>query len=87
MKELHARASVVWRSHEKRGRQPEKRKERISFFAPLSSRAFSHGTFISYSKVYLFKLVSLFIDLHFRITQAVREVKNGPSKGEKTFSV
>ena len=34
MKELHARASVVWRSHEKRGRQPGKRKERISFYAP-----------------------------------------------------
>ena len=36
---------------------------------------------------YLFKLVSLIIDLHFRITQAAREVKNGPSKGEKTFRV
>ena len=36
---------------------------------------------------YLFKLVSLIIDLHFRITRAAREVKNGPSKGEKTFSV
>ena len=31
--------SVVRRSREKRGRQLEKRKERISFFAPLSSRA------------------------------------------------
>ena len=31
--------------------------------------------------------MSLIIDPHFRITQAAREVKNGPSKGEKTFSV
>ena len=37
--------------------------------------------------LYLFKLVSLIIDLHFRITQVAREVKNGPSKREKTFSV
>lgn len=32
-------------------------------------------------------LASLIIDLHFRITRAAREVKNGPSKGEKTLSV
>ena len=40
---MHARESGEAARRAKRGRQPEKKKERLSFFVPLPSRAISHA--------------------------------------------
>ena len=45
---MHARERRVRRK--KRGRQPEKTKESVSFFVPLPSRAFSHARFARRTK-------------------------------------
>ena len=45
---MHARERRAKRK--KRGRQPEKTKESLSFFGPLPSRAFSHARFARRTK-------------------------------------
>ena len=45
---MHARERRVRRK--KRGQQPEKIKESLSFFVPLASRAFSHARFARRTK-------------------------------------
>ena len=45
---MHARERRA--THKKRGRQPEKIKESLSFFVPLPSRAFGHARFARRTK-------------------------------------
>ena len=45
---MHARERRA--RQKKRGRQPEKIKESLSFFVPLPSRAFSHARFVQRTK-------------------------------------
>ena len=47
-REMHAGERRVRRK--KRGQQPEKTKESLSFFVPLASRAFSHARFARRTK-------------------------------------